>query len=72
MVIKTKFKFGDSVYVKNDPAQLEYILIGVIQRPGAMSYELSYLGEVIEVYEFEVSDTKDILKSLDLGTNEES
>lgn len=72
MTIKTKFKFGDSVYVKNDSAQIEYLLVGVIQRPGSLSYELSYLGDIIEVYEFEVSDTKDILKSLDIPNTEES
>lgn len=71
MVIKTKFKFGDSVYVKNDPAQLEYHLIGVIQRPSGMLYELSYLGDIIELYEFEVSDSKDILKALDVDKNDE-
>lgn len=70
MVIKTKFRFGDSIFIKNDPTQTEYILVGVIQRPGAMSYELSYLGDVVEVFDFEVSDTKDVLKSL-LDTKDE-
>ena len=70
MVIKTKHKFGDTLFIKNDPSQLEYTLIGVIQRPGAMSYELSYLGDVVEVYDFEVSDTKDVLKQL-LQQNDE-
>lgn len=65
-VIKSKYKYGDIVYIKNDPEQKGYFLTGIIGRPGGMSYELSYLGEVINVCDFEVSDTKDELTLLGL------
>lgn len=72
MVIKVNKKFGDSLYIINDPNQLEYILVGIICRPGSISYELSYLGEIIELYDFEVSDTKDVLRTLLDDKNEEN
>lgn len=66
MVIKTKFKFGDIVYIKNDPEQKGYFLVGVLGRPAGIAYELSFLGEIVEVCDFEVSDTKDELTMLGL------
>ncbi len=67
MIIKTKYKFGDILYIKTDPEQDENTLIAVIQEPGALVYRLrGYDGEINEVYEFEVSDNKDPLKSMGL------
>lgn len=70
MTIKTKFNFGDPVYVKHDPEQQEYELIGVVSRPGCIMYELSYLGETIEMYDFQVSDTRDEVRLLGLNKKE--
>lgn len=70
MTVKSKYKFGDTVYVINDPEQKDFILVGMVVRPGSISYELSYLGDSIELYDFEVSDTKDVLKAL-LRTDKE-
>lgn len=70
MTVKTKFSFGDPVYIKHDPEQHEYELIGVIVRPGSIAYELSFLGEIIEMYDFQVSDTRDEVKVLGLTQKE--
>lgn len=68
MVIKTKYKFGDILYIKIDPEQAEYTLIGVIQEPGSLVYRLrDIMGEIYEFYEFEVSDVKDPLKAMGLN-----
>lgn len=68
MVIKTKYKFGDILYLKTDPEQHEHTLIAVVQEPGALLYRLRcYDGiEILEVYDFEVSDNRDPLKSMGL------
>lgn len=72
MVIKTKYKFGDILYLKTDPEQYANILIAVIQEPGALVYRLrSFDGDILEVYEFEVSDTKDPLKLMGLDSKED-
>lgn len=61
---KCKHKFGDVLYIKNDPEQNPYIFVGITWRPTGIIYELSYLGELAELYDFEVSDTKDTLAML--------
>jgi hypothetical protein len=67
MIIKTKYKFGDILFLKTDPEQSENTLIGVIQEPGALVYRLRDINnEIIEVYEFEVSDVRDPLKTMGL------
>lgn len=71
MTIKSKYSYEESVYVKNDPEQLEYIVVGIIGRPGSISLELSRLGDLIELYEFEVCKDKDELKYLGVNKKEE-
>ncbi len=71
MVVKCKYSFGDILYIKNDPEQRDYILVGIRAVPGFLIFELSYLGDTTEVYEFEVSETKDVLKTL-LNNKDES
>lgn len=71
MIIKVKYEYGDSVYIKHDPEQIQYELVGVIGRPGSTSFELSHLGEVIEMYDFQVSKTRDEMKMLGLEKNKE-
>lgn len=57
--IKTDLNFGDTFYIKNDPDQFEYILVGVIVTPGnQMKFRLSLLGDLVEVFDYECS--KDI------------
>ena len=71
MTIKTKYKFGDTLYIKNDPEQSEYFLVGLIARPSGILYELSFLGEILIVNEFEISETKDPLKTMGIDKEEE-
>ena len=71
MVIKTKYKFGDIFYLKNDVEQLEYLLIAVIAEPGGLSFRLrTPEADIVEVYEFEVSEEKDPLKTMGLDKKE--
>jgi hypothetical protein len=64
MTIKTKHSFGDIVYIKHDPEQKGYEVVGIKANPGSILIELDYLGDIIEVYEFQISGDKDVLKSL--------
>lgn len=73
MVIKTKYKFGDILYLKTDPEQTENTLIAVIQEPGALVYRLrNNASDIIEVYEFEVSDLKDLAKTMGLDKKDDA
>lgn len=68
--IKTDLEFGDVWYLKNDPYQSEYLLIGVVIRPGAVLFLLDFLGEQIEVYDFECSKERDELKVIKSSSEE--
>lgn len=68
--VKSKYKYGDILYIKNDPEQNGYFFVGIIGRPAGVYYELSLLGEIVEVCDFEVSDEKDTLKTLGVDKNE--
>lgn len=65
-----KQEFFDFVYIKNDVQQIGYHLVGVLVSPGHNKYHISNgAGEVIEVYEGEISfDRDDALRlSFDAG-----
>jgi len=64
-------EYGDIVYIKNDPEQKEYTFVGVVARPGSIKYELSYLGDLIELYDFEVDSKRNELKMLGVDKTEE-
>lgn len=76
MKISTKYNFGDLVYITNDPEQKEYMVIGIIVRPGdslktySTCYELDHIGETVEMYDFQLTQEKDVLKTL-LNQNKE-
>lgn len=67
MTIKNSYNFGDLFYFKNDPEQLEHILVGVISRPGHTVLELSYCGEVTPAFEIEVTTEPDEMKRINGG-----
>jgi len=71
MTIKSKYKFGDILYIKNDPDQSEYFFVGLVARPSGILYELSFLGEILTVNEFEISEVKDPLKMMGIDKEEE-
>lgn len=70
MTIKTDFKFGDIVYIKHDPEQKEYEVVGILARPGSIQIEIDYLGDVVEMYDFQLSHEKDPVKVYGLSEKE--
>lgn len=64
--VKTDLTWGQTMYLKDDPDQLEHSLVGVNLKPGdVVKFELSHQGEVCEVYDFEASTEKDKLKEIE-------
>lgn len=62
--IKTDLEFGSSWYILNDPEQNEYHLIGVVVMPGKqLKFKLKYMEDEQEVFDFECSQERDILKA---------
>lgn len=67
--VKTDLEFGQSFYIKNDPEQLEHLLVGVIILSGdkggtQLKFLLSHLGQTCEVWDYEVSPTCDMIKRM--------
>lgn len=60
-------EFGDIVYLKTDPDQLERIVSGKIARPGAILYELSCGTMLSNHYDFEITEEVDVLKKVKNG-----
>jgi hypothetical protein len=58
MKIETHLEFGQKVYYKNDPAQLEYLVSGFMVRPGNIIYYISFCGNEERAYDFEISTEK--------------
>lgn len=65
MTIKSDYNFGDTVYIIQDPKQKAYDVIGIKVRPGGtIMYELDYLGDTLDMYEFQISGQRDPAKYL--------
>lgn len=65
MKYESDYKWGQSIYIKNDPEQTEYRLNRVFLAPkGYVSLELfdAASGDVFEVWEFHTSKEIDKLK----------
>lgn len=59
MKIDTHLEFGQIVYYKNDPSQLEYIVTGFLVRPaGLIIYYISFCGNEEKAYDFEITTEK--------------
>lgn len=73
MAIKyeSALKWGDKFYLKSDPDQVEHCLTGILLLPGKPKLALSYMGDVVTVYECETSREPDIKKILDINENGE-
>lgn len=69
MIIKTKWEFGQSVYFKTDPEQLEYLITGIILRQNNLLVTVSNCGEEKTAYELELTKEKDNTKGLGLNLN---
>lgn len=62
---KYKYKLRQIVYLITDSEQSERLITGITIRPGtSVSYELSMGIDVSWHFAFEISETKDILKSI--------
>ena len=61
---ESEFDFGDIVFLKTDPDQLERQITGYIMRPNSIAYELSCGVETSIHYGFEISREIDILKKV--------
>lgn len=64
MIIETKYDIGDIVYLKTDINQKERMVTTIGITPGNHVYTLSCGDDSSEHYEIELSDTKDIMKTL--------
>lgn len=58
--IKTDLEWGSTWYIKNDPEQLPHLLVGVIIQPSKQfKLIISYMGDTVELYDFEVTNERD-------------
>lgn len=65
-----ELKWGDIFYLKNDPDQFEYCLVGIILWPGKPQLVLRHSGEFqVEVYEAETTREPDMKKRLNIENN---
>lgn len=65
IVVIDENDYGRIYYLRNDPAQREYILVGYSLRPGSKVLVLSYMGEETEAYDCECSEQRDALKYME-------
>jgi len=61
--INTKFDFGDTVYLKTDPDQLERIVTGFSVKPNSLCYSLCHSTTESWHWDFEITKDRDILKT---------
>lgn len=73
MKVDLDYKFGQSVYLKNDIEQVEYLLNRIILEPkGRISLELlNPSGELLEVSEIHILKERDVLKATTGRSSEE-
>jgi hypothetical protein len=66
LTILNLYSIGDILFLKTDPEQREMIVTAIIIRPEKLiKYELRCGTEVSEYYNIELSDEKDVLKSIE-------
>lgn len=63
MKLESKYDFGDIVYLKTDPDQVERIVTGITYRPLGVLYSISYTTTESSHYDFEITRERDILKT---------
>ena len=64
MKINTRYDIGDIVYLKTDTNQKERMVTAIIITVGSHAYSLSCGDDSSEHYDIEISDTKDVMKTL--------
>jgi hypothetical protein len=58
-----KYKIGQLVYLRNDNQQIGRFVTGIIIRQTGISYGLSCNSDESWHYDFEISKTRDLVKS---------
>lgn len=71
MTVKTPYSIEDIVYLKLDTQQEPYHVVGIIVRRNSVQLEIDRLGDILEVYDFQVSKTKDELIGLGIDKNDD-
>jgi hypothetical protein len=73
MKVDVDYKFGQGVYLKNDPEQVEYLLSRIILEPkGRITLEIMGPdGEFMEIPEILTTKEKDMTKTLGIENKEE-
>lgn len=64
MKINTLYDIGDIVYLKTDINQKERMVTAITITIGSHVYSLSCGDDSSEHYDIEISDTKDVMKTL--------
>lgn len=67
MFIDSLYDYGDIVFLKTDPDQLERIVCKLICQPGNICYGLSMGSTFSEHYDFEISAQKNLMKELNIS-----
>lgn len=64
IAVTTDLEWGQSFYIKNDPEQDEYHLVGVRLDAGTrnLMFKLRHMSYAVWVYDFECAPGPDILK----------
>jgi hypothetical protein len=66
------YKFGQILWLKNDPEQQEYLINRIILEKGRVVFELfTPLGEYVEVPEFMITKERDELKAAGVTRKDE-
>ena len=66
MTITLKYEFGDIVYLKTDPDQLERMVTRAIISPNGVLYEVTCGTTASTHYEMEMTEHRDIKKQLNI------
>lgn len=61
MKIEPTYKYGDIVYFQCDTEQMPYMVTHYLVYPGELKYGAVSAGEVIYAYDFELSDSKNVM-----------
>lgn len=69
MKISTTYNIGDIVYIRNDPKQKPYDIVGMQIKPGGIIlYDLDYMGVTLEMYDFQISSEVNELTRIKAST----
>lgn len=70
MTITLPYNFGDIVFLKTDPEQLERMICKVVIYQGSILYGLAMGSVLSEHYDFEMATQKDLMKELNISNSE--